>query len=62
MSAEKTVVLGLPVTFDPSVTDAASVAAAVDKLIETATSTPGVLDELGEVTIGGTQVPHSEDD
>lgn len=47
----------LPVTFDPDRTDAESVAAAVDRLLETALSTPGILDEYGKVTIGETQLP-----
>jgi hypothetical protein len=47
------VTLHLDVTYDPMVTDAASVAVAVDRLLETALSTPDILDEYGSPHIGG---------
>ena len=43
--------LKLGVRFDPEKTDAESVAAAMDRLLETAMSTPGILDEYGEVRV-----------
>lgn len=52
----RTARLILPVTYDDATTDAEAVAEAVDKLIETALSTPGVLDEYGKPTMGSTTV------
>lgn len=42
--------LTLDVTYDPQVTDAESIAAAADRLLETALSTPGILDDYGNPT------------
>jgi len=42
--------LTLDVTYDPQVTDAESIAAAADQLLESALSTPGILDDYGNPT------------
>lgn len=39
--------LTLEIEFDPELTDAESVAGALDTLLDTAMSTPGILDEYG---------------
>ena len=44
--------LYLDVEFDESKTDAESVATALDRVLETGMSTPGVLDEYGDPTAG----------
>lgn len=44
--------LTLKVTYDPALTDPESLATALDRLLETATSTPGILDEYGNPSIG----------
>jgi hypothetical protein len=44
--------LTLKVSYDPDITDADSIAVAMDTLMETATSTPGILDEYGNPEIG----------
>lgn len=54
---EKTVTLTLSVTFDPKKTDAESVAGALDQLLLTAASTPGILEEYGDIDIGEFMVP-----
>jgi hypothetical protein len=43
-------VLEIEVRYDESVTDAEAVAAAADRLLETALSTPGIMDEYGNPT------------
>jgi hypothetical protein len=43
--------LKLDIQFDPAVTDAESVAGALDMLLEMAMSTPGILDEYGDVRV-----------
>lgn len=48
----KTVQMTVQVTFDENKTDSESIASALDRLMETATSTPGVLDEYGKVSVG----------
>jgi len=48
--------IAVEVEYDPRITDAESVAGAVDALLETALSTPGILDEYGDPTLGETQV------
>lgn len=50
--AEKKAFLKLPVTFDDQRTDLDSVASALDTLMETALSTPGILDEYGVIEVG----------
>jgi hypothetical protein len=55
-----TAVLTLEIQFDDTKTDAESVASAVDTLIETAMSTPCILDEYGPVSIGPTSVVEEE--
>ena len=47
-----TATLELEVRFEPQVTDAESLASAFDQLLETAMSTPGILDEYGSVIPG----------
>ncbi|MCE9553860.1 MAG: hypothetical protein K8T91_10870 [Planctomycetes bacterium] len=42
--------LTVEVTYDPEVTDAESIANAADRLLETAVSTPGILEEYGSPT------------
>lgn len=44
--------LEIEVRFNPQVTDAESLACAFDLLLETAMSTPGILDEYGSVIPG----------
>ena len=44
--------LKIDVVFDEAKTDDESVATAMDRLMETATSTPGILDDYGEIRIG----------
>ena len=41
------------VEFDPAATDAIAVSDALDILMDTAKSTPGILDDHGEVRVGG---------
>ena len=50
--AKREIVLTVPVTFDDAITDSDSVAAALDRMMETALSTPGILDEYGPVDVG----------
>ncbi len=45
-------VLCIPVEFDRDATDPEALACAFDRLLETAMSTPGILDEYGNPTIG----------
>ena len=42
----------LEVAFNPSATDSEGFASALDRLLETACSTPGILDEYGNPTLG----------
>jgi len=44
--------LTIDVEYDPNITDAESVASALDTLMETALSTPDILDEYGNPRIG----------
>ncbi len=44
--------LKLDVEYDPAATDGESLASALDTLMETALSTPGILDECGNPRIG----------
>ena len=48
----KIATLKIDVVFDEAKTDDESVATAMDRLMETATSTPGILDDYGEIRIG----------
>jgi hypothetical protein len=48
----KRTVLTVKVYYDDKVTDAESVAVAADRLLETALSTPGILDEYGNPEFG----------
>jgi hypothetical protein len=52
-----TAYLLLPVSFDEDKTDLESLSRAVDHLVGTATSTPGILDDYGPVEIGLTELP-----
>jgi hypothetical protein len=53
--------LTLVVEYDPELTDGESVAAAMDTLLETAMSTPGILDEYGPVEVGAFEVEETAD-
>ena len=55
--ATRTVTFTLEVSFDDEHTDADSVSDALDTLMDTATSTPGILDEHGSVSIGAFYPP-----
>lgn len=44
--------LTLQVNYDPEVTDPESLASALDTLMETVTSTPGILEEYGDPEVG----------
>ena len=52
--------LTIDIRFDPKVTDAESVASALDTLLSTAMSTPDVLDECGDPTVGAFFVSEEE--
>lgn len=43
--------LYLHVRFNPKMTDAEGLAVAMDTLLETAMSTPGIMDDYGEVSV-----------
>lgn len=45
--------LVVDVAFDPEKTDAESLASAFDRLLETIMSTPGILDDYGQVSVSG---------
>jgi hypothetical protein len=45
------------VEFDDAVTDAESVATALDRLMETVLSTPGILEEYGDPEVGEFEIP-----
>jgi len=49
-------ILEVEIEFDETVTDAEAVASALDSLMETALSTPGILDEVGGPMVGNLQV------
>ncbi len=44
--------LTIDVEYDPDITDDESLASALDRLMETALSTPGILDECGNPQVG----------
>lgn len=48
----KSCTLTLHISYDPQVTDPESLASAFDTLLETALSTPGILEEYGDLAIG----------
>ncbi len=48
----KSCTLTLHISYDPQVTDPESLASAFDTLSETALSTPGILEEYGDLAIG----------
>lgn len=48
----KSCTLTLHVSYDPRQTDPESLASAFDTLLETALSTPGILEEYGDLAIG----------
>lgn len=52
MSKNLTCTLQVDITFNPRKTDAESLAIALDRLMETALSTPGILDDYGNPEIG----------
>ena len=47
----------IPVEYDHRHADPDGLAVAIDKLLETATSTPGILDDYGNPKIGPTELP-----
>jgi uncharacterized Zn finger protein (UPF0148 family) len=55
------VILKLPVTYSPDRTDAESVACAIDYLLVTALSTPGILDEYGNPEVDETSYDLDDD-
>lgn len=57
---KKTVLMTIPVTFDTDHTDADAVSVALDILMTTATSSPGVLDDYGMVGVGEFYPPPSD--
>lgn len=57
----KTCTLQIPVTFDPEMTDPEALASALDILMGTALSTPGILDECGNPAVGGFMVKPAGD-
>ena len=52
--------LSIEVEFDPQQTDAESLASAADTLLQTALSTPGVLDEYGNPQFGALFIDEAE--
>jgi hypothetical protein len=48
----KTCMLQIDVTYDDRMTDPESLAVAMDRLLETALSTPAILEDYGNPTIG----------
>ena len=54
----QTCTLKVDVTYDPDLTDAESLASALDILMETALSTPDILDDYGNPQIGDFWVLH----
>jgi len=52
--------LQIEVEFDPTVTDAESLASAADRLLRTALSTPNILDEYGDPKFGEFFVDQAE--
>jgi hypothetical protein len=55
--ARATGTLCIDVTYDPKVTDLESVATGIDILLETAQSTPGILEDYGNPGIGNIYIP-----
>ena len=53
----RTCTLTVKVTYDPKITDPESLASALDTLMETALSTPAILDEYGNPQVGEFLVP-----
>lgn len=49
--AKKTVSMQFDAQFDDERTDAESLASALDRLLTTAMSSPGILEEYGDVTV-----------
>lgn len=54
--ATKKAVLALEVSYDDQLTDPEALTAALDRLMDTALSTPGILEEYGEVEVGAFHV------
>ncbi len=50
--AKETTKLYLEVEYDPDITDPEGLASALDRLLDTATSTPGLLEEYGDPSFG----------
>lgn len=53
--------LSITVRFDPNITDSESLASAADTLLETALSTPGILEDYGNPSFGEFEVLIGED-
>lgn len=56
----RTITLAISVEFDENVTDAVLIMSAMNTLMETALSTPGILDECGNPSIGSFYVKAKE--
>lgn len=52
----KTATLSLTVRYDEGVTDAEALCSALDRLLETAMGTPGIMEEYGDPGVGEFQV------
>lgn len=63
MAAPKrsSVEIGIKVYYEKDQTDAESIAYAMDTLIETAISTPGILDEYGDVGICASRILNTDE-
>jgi hypothetical protein len=48
--------LSLTVRYDPALTDPEGLCGALDQLLETAMSTPGILEEYGDPSISGFEI------
>lgn len=57
----KSVTFTITVDYDPDATDPDSLGDALDALIKTALSTPGILDDYGDPEVGATQLSHLGD-
>ena len=57
----KTCTLQVKVTYNPKLTNPDALASALDILLATAMSTPGILDECGDPSVGGFTAPPGGD-
>jgi hypothetical protein len=58
--ANKRIKVIVPIVYDDDVTDPESLAIALDRLLETATSTPRILEDYGNPTIEETELAANE--